>query len=45
MIKLAFPIRSAIFIMLSKKIGVSLLGPYKFIKVNLLFSTAKSQIM
>ena len=45
MIKLAFPIRSAIFIMLSKKLRVSLLGPYKFIKVNLSFSTAKSQIM
>ena len=45
MIKLAFPIQSAIFIILSKKLGVSFLGLYKFIKVNLLFSTAMSQIM
>ena len=37
MIKLAFPICSAIFIILSKKLGVSLLGPYKFIKVKICY--------
>ena len=42
---MAFPILSAIFIILSKKLGVSLLGPYKFISVNLFSSTVKSLIM
>ena len=45
MIKLAFPILSATLIMFSKKVGLSLFGPYKFIKVNLFSSTVKSLIV
>ena len=43
MIKLAFPIRSAIFIILSKKLGVSLLGPYnQIIRLLVLISERPS---